>query len=882
MKLFSKKNTNDSGDDFFEVVDNNQIGNNPSAKKPSHALTPEEVLADNDMVDFIPSGGKSHAYDSLRRKMQGEEESGAQSQFVAEEVVTTNVATANDKAQEPPVKAPVREGNFLSRVKPFTVDEEGRDHSVDTAPAYKLESVADILRTAGEKTIESLAKKYDIEFDDLGKKAAEPEHKPEPKKEEKVQVKKPNNPDRTDAFVRMVSDSVARRNQIDWDEPTKPATEEKTAEQENVSPNLISDIDNQGKPFRTPDAPDTSNTATIRFDPVKDASGNTDHVTIISATQNVDITNDMRTTADDAQNPAQVTLEENEFESYTPEKEFESFDDAKTISREFMRKKRSKFLSSILSGLSLFALLLFLIPPLSETLVSSPKGATIACAIITAISLLANVDMVLALPKIISRKCTCDVPVVLAGISVAVLTIYSINNNAVIYEMLLLYAIILFTRALTNFWSISTLLSNFRQIATQNPKKSVEFISDGSTAFAMSKNTIDGDVLIATPRRTDFVSGFMKYSTFDTKLSGKIGISCIVSVLLAVVSAVVAFGYFSDAYYAFYFAAVVLCVLAMPILLLINALPLRCTAKKLNRKGAMIAGITAAEHLEAANAAVISSSDMFPSGTITLHSIKVLSENNIDDTILRAASLTESVGSTLAPIFKKIAGTNSSYSLPNSDTVKYEEHLGLSGWVDDERLFIGNRTLMESHGIEVPSVEIDRSILRKGYFPVYLASEGKACALIAIQYNVDPDVAKELRRLTELGVTLLVTNSDPNISENMLCDYFGLYEDSIKIVSGAGTHMYRHAVAPTKQSLAPAAFRTGAMTFVTIMNCASRIKKSNALLTICYVLAAVLGIVFFVYSAFSGSGDPLQPSSILLYELAATAVSLLLFLFTKP
>lgn len=877
MKFFSKSNTND---DFFEIIDDSQSKTTP-VKTPSHALTPEEVLSDNDMVDFIPSASKSHAYDSLRRKMQGEDESvGAQQQFVAEEVITTNIVKENVATNEPSAKTTARDESFLNRVKPYTVDDEGHDHSVDTQPAYQLESVAEILRTTGEKAIESLAKKYNIEVDDLSKNPAQP--KPEPKQEEAPQVKKPDVPDKTDAFVRMVSDSVARRNQIDWDEPSEPIPQENDEEKENGSVNLISDIDNQGKPFVTPDAPDTSNTATIRFTPVKGALGNTDHISISSSTQNIDITNDMRTTVDDSQTPSEVTLEENEFESYTPKVEFESLDDAKTIAKDLMRKKRSKFLSAVLSGLSLFALLLFLIPPLSETLISSPKGATIASAIITAISFLANIDMLLAVPKIISRRCTCDVPVVFAGVSVGLLTFYSINNDAVVYEVLLLYAIILFVRALTKFWDISTLHGNFKQIATHNPKKSVEFISDGSTAFAMSKNTIDGDVLIATPRRTDFVSGFMKYSTFDTKLSGKIGITCIISILLAIVSAVVAYGYFSDAYYAFYFAAVVLCLLSMPILLLIDSLPLRCTAKKLNRKGAMIAGKTAADHLESANAAVISSSDMFPAGTVTLQSIKVLSENSIDDTILRAASLTESVGSTLAPIFKKIAGTNATYSLPNSDTVKYEEHLGLSGWVDDERLFIGNRTLMEAHGITVPNVEIDRSILRKGYFPVYLASEGKACALIAIQYNIDPDVAKELRRLTELGVTLLVTNCDPNISEEMLCDYFGLYDDSIKVVSGAGAHMYKSAVTPTAKSLAPAAFRTGAMTFITIMNCASRIKKSNIILTICYVLAAVLGIVFFVYSAFSGSGDPLQPSSVLLYELAATAISLLLFLFNKP
>lgn len=31
--------------------------------------------------------------------------------------------------------------------------------------------------------------------------------------------------------------------------------------------------------------------------------------------------------------------------------------------------------------------------------------------------------------------------------------------------------------------------------------------------------------------------------------------------------------------------------------------------------------------------------------------------------------------------------------------------MGISGWVDNKLLFVGNRTLMEAHGIEVPSVE---------------------------------------------------------------------------------------------------------------------------------------------------------------------------------
>lgn len=83
-----------------------------------------------------------------------------------------------------------------------------------------------------------------------------------------------------------------------------------------------------------------------------------------------------------------------------------------------------------------------------------------------------------------------------------------------------------------------------------------------------------------------------------------------------------------------------------------------------------------AEYIEKANAIVISSEDLFPSGTVTLHNMQLLSDNSIDDTIMRAASLTDSLSSPLAPIFKKIAGTAGDFVMPDSDTVKYEDKMG--------------------------------------------------------------------------------------------------------------------------------------------------------------------------------------------------------------
>ena len=374
----------------------------------------------------------------------------------------------------------------------------------------------------------------------------------------------------------------------------------------------------------------------------------------------------------------------------------------------------------------------------------------------------------------------------------------------------------------------------------------------------------------------------MKYSTFGTFLNGKLPTVTVLSLILSLAAGFTAANYFDGAVYGFYAVAAIQCFASIPSLFFIDSLPLYSAAKRLNKWGCMIAGKKGAQAIEMANGLVLNSTDLFPVGTVTLHQMKVLSENNLDETILRAASLTETLNSPLAPIFKRIAGESNITTFPDSDTVKYEDKMGISGWVDDKLLFIGNRTLMEAHGITVPSVEVDRKILRNGYFPVYVASGDKVCALLMVQYDVSPTVTRELRRLTKMGVTVLVSNTDPNITQEMVCDYLGLYEDCVTVMSAAGCHMYKNCIIKENSCSAPAAFKGSSIALAKIINCASRIRRSNTLLSVLYIITAILGIIIFAYSSFNGSGSLISSGTVLLYTLISTAASYILYLTQKP
>ncbi len=848
MKFFSKNKENDNL--LIEETETESLYKSVSKPEPSHILTAQEVIN----IGKQPQeryDGKS-ALESLKKRMQAisnaedtvsNQEKGKIEVEVKEQSVTNLPINTKEKAETK---------TLLEKCKPFITDDNGKDASVNSAPLYKLESVAEILKNDSQKTIDKLAEKYDITVDYLGKfveeKAQEVEKIPEPEKLQTEEIK-------IKAVFEKVQSSV---------------------------PLAVSEIESDF-PNTTPSTSDFDNSSTITFTPVTDKDEKP-KIIVTSNTQSIDLTGEIAPIEKSfsAQTAEQVTLEKDEFDDFVPQDEIKTEADAKKYIRKFSVSKRRSFISVSFSVILTLVLSFMKLPFMSGLVLGQTKTVMIVFTALAGVVTLLNIDIFASFTKIFRKSSSPDICIAFATLFVLAYAVLGIIAGEIIHDMLLLLCILLSFRALSKFRKDSYMLSNLKQIASSTPKNAVKLIDDSAVTFAIAKNSIDGDTLIAAPQKCNRIGDFIKYSTFGTFLNGKLPTITIISLLLSLITGFAAASYYGEVFHGLYAAAVINCFTALPTLFFIKEFPLYSAAKKLNKSGGMIAGQMGASHIEIANALVLNSSDIFPAGTVTLHQMKVLSENNLDETILRAASLTECLKSPLAPIFKKIAGESNITSLPDSDTIKYEERMGISGWVDDKLLFIGNRTLMEAHGINVPDVEVDRKILRNGYFPIYVASADKICALLVVQYNVDGVVANELRRLSKIGVTILVNNTDPNITNEMICDYLGLYDDSVMIMSNAGYHMYKNATTPKEYCSCPACFRQGPINVAKIMNCANKIKRSNTLLTILYIISAILGIMIFAYSSFAGSGTIIGSTTVLLYSLVCTAISYLLYLTQKP
>lgn len=851
MKFFSGNRKDDSF--IIDIPKNENIGSPDGTKiSPSHKLTVDEVLG-NKQPATQRYDGKS-ALESLRQRMLQTTENPTitDTATVKEVEEPTPVTEASQATEQETIPVTKSKKTLLEKCMPFITDDNGNNASHNQTPLYKLQSVAEILENNRQKYIDRLAEQYDISVDDLGK--SKPEAEPEPFiKEEPV----PNTDQEIieiNAFFHNVQSSV---------------------------PFNVTELETEIEPSKQNDS--LEQTGTITFTPVNDEKIQKPKVIMTSNTQSIDLTGEI-VPVEDYENisSGQIELEKSEFDDFVPEEEIENETQIKKYIRKFSIAKRRNFLITFFSFLITIILAFMKLPFMAGLILGKTMPTMIVCTALTFISVILNCSMFISLKNIFSKKSVADICPSLASLLVLAYAVMGTLKNEIVLDTVLLLSLILSMRALSKFRKESYMLSNLKQISKDCIKNAVKLIDDSTITFVMAKNHIEGDALIAAPQQCNHVSDFIKYSTYSSFLNGKMPIITILSLIMSIVSAVAAANYYDGLVFGLYAAACILCFASLPSVFFISNFPLYAAAKKLNKKGCMISGQTAASHIEMANGLMLNSIDIFPKGTVTLHQMKVLSENNLDRTLLRAASLTESLNSPLANIFKSIAGESNIDSLPDSDTIKYEERMGISGWVDDELLFIGNRTLMQAHGIDVPDIEIDRKILRGGYFPVYVASADRVCALLVVQYAVDPEVAYELRRLSKAGVTLLVNNTDPNINEEMICDYLGLFSDSVMIMTNAGYHMYKNTSMPKESFSAPAVFRFGNISIARIMNCSARIKRSNTSLTVIYIISAVLGIMFFAYSSFAGSNTIIGGTTVLLYSLICTAVSYIAYLFEKP
>lgn len=307
--------------------------------------------------------------------------------------------------------------------------------------------------------------------------------------------------------------------------------------------------------------------------------------------------------------------------------------------------------------------------------------------------------------------------------------------------------------------------------------------------------------------------------------------------------------------------------------------PLFDINKSLRADGGFITSYAAAYEFEGTNSIVVDAGDIFPASHCNIHGMKPFNGVRIDDAVLTAASMLISAGGSISHLFEEvIMGKND--LLLNVDGLVYEDRLGLSGWIRDRRIFLGNRKLLENHGVDIPMTFDERSYRKNNRRVMYLADSGKLIAIFVVSYGTDKRIGDCLRNIEASGMTIVVKTTDSNITEDFIAKVFGLPVNDIRVV---GTNLREVLTelseTPVEREDAQLIHNGKPLAYLRAICSANKLNDISGIINILILIGSALGIVIVtLFSLFSNAPGAFVA---ILCQIVWTAVLVAVPKFTK-
>lgn len=310
--------------------------------------------------------------------------------------------------------------------------------------------------------------------------------------------------------------------------------------------------------------------------------------------------------------------------------------------------------------------------------------------------------------------------------------------------------------------------------------------------------------------------------------------------------------------------------------------PLKKSARRALELGGLISGYSSVESFADTEYAVVNDYDLFSSGSIELLNLKAVGDNSIDDVIMDAAALVIAANSPLKDVFERmiVGRTN---SLKSTHNIVYTDGKGLSGMVGDDKIYVGNRSILDCcSDINLPDIEFERKIERKGCFSVYIARNNELCGMLVVRYTVNDDIlCEQLQNLTESGVSLLIKTSDPNITEKLVCSAFSLGENTVHILPADCAKEYDEETLPRESGDSMIAHRNSLTGYACALCSAKRLKFSIMLAVVLQTIGVVLGFASALYFSLIGGYSSVLPSAVLIYQFICAIIVIAVPSFRK-
>lgn len=480
-------------------------------------------------------------------------------------------------------------------------------------------------------------------------------------------------------------------------------------------------------------------------------------------------------------------------ENSKPVEDYTGEEDEKSILYELNHNIRKLFMRSLLSGIiAAVVVVLTIVTRIFPSAICSavpfaPAAYAILLFILMAASLVLNrVAMLSGLSPLVHIKGNSDTAVAVAGAAGMVQIIVSffclgdLNGFHVNYYTVI-PMLAFFANNVGKLYMVLRVKDNFKFVSSKGQKYASKIYNNESVAMQMMSGTAADRPIIAYQHKTEFPSNFLKISYApdpSEDLASKLApITTIASIIIAVMYGVVKLS-FADALNAF--ALITAVSVPVATLLSVNA-PVRKLCKTLLSYGSMLSGYPSVKQFCDSTAIMIDANELFPAESISLEGIKTFEDYGIDESLLCGIAILKEAQNPIANAFDSVVAETEE-TLPEVESVLYEDEIGLVGWIKSERILVGSRTLMEKYSVEVPNMEYEEKYTSQGRQVTYLSRAGRLVAMFVTRYTPDAQLKAEMQRAETNGISFLIRTTDYNVTNDLIAKLYDLFYRSIKVL----------------------------------------------------------------------------------------------------
>ena len=443
---------------------------------------------------------------------------------------------------------------------------------------------------------------------------------------------------------------------------------------------------------------------------------------------------------------------------------------------------------------------------------------------------------------------------------------------------------ILLMNSIGKLFIIRRATRNFALLTKNFEKYIVTCVQSETAAEELTRGVVQDYPILATIRKTKQMSDFLRHtyaSDLADRFSKKLApIVAGISLLLAAAITGIRIGVLETPAENIPFFCSVLTMLltagcSAGIPLTVN-LPLDRASKWLCPHGCTLLGYQSVDDFYDVNSILVPAATLFPKQSITISGIKNFSGFQVEEALLDAASMVYAADSILQNAFAALVEEKDGGMLYQVEDCSYEDNLGICGWIRHRRVLLGNREMMMAHHVEGMPTKVRELEMTSGSQNVlYLSVSGVVAGMFVIDITADPMVKRQMQRLKEEQISVVVKSVDSCITLQRLTTLFGVPDSMLKILPSADNDLYEKETAPLQDVSASTIHDGSFFGTARLLLEARSIKRAATTGLLLQVIAVILGLSICIGYILVNGYDNITSQTLLFFQLVMTGLTLL-------